>query len=585
MTTNIPFIHHRQSWHDTLAIDPESPALLTALQQVVRNAAALLGVQRCSVALIDATGMMLVTLAALLQPGEQLRRTRFHLHEGVAGWVAGRCEVALINSVHLDSRFKTLGDRPVGSMLCVPLLYNGACSGTLTVSSQETDAFDVRSIEMLTIMAEQGVVAISNVVRADMARQQAKHLETLMYFAQRIMTRREADDLYHTLLAALQRLIPCQQVEIQLYHEKSLELSTVARWSGSADGNDEDRDAYGQAGGVLQARVKLHETSSIAAAAIRHRHPLLRGSDLTQPSVSGEPALVELAVPFVSKDILYGVLTLKRSGAFSADDLRLVRNLSNSAAVALANVDATRARANFLSMMAHELRSPLHAINGYLDLALEGVGGDLNEQQHEFIQRARAGSEHLYALLEDLLFISRADSGQLRLNRALISLEEIVTNAVEELELTASDYGITINVHLPIISPRLYADAIRLQQVLRNLVGNALRFTPGGGQVTISARLEGREQDEQSTEPFAREAAVVKLQVRDTGIGIAPEFQERIFERFFQVPDVSSERSGGQGLGLAIVKMIVELHGGVVTVESAPGHGSTFTCLLPGVLS
>jgi PAS domain S-box-containing protein len=241
--------------------------------------------------------------------------------------------------------------------------------------------------------------------------------------------------------------------------------------------------------------------------------------------------------------------------------------------------DATRMKANFLSMITHELRSPLNAINGYLDLALGGIGGELNDQQREFMQRARAGSEHLYALIEDLLLASRADSGQLRMSREIIYLQDVIVNAVEELELSARDQGVAIEVEIVKDFPRLYADAVRLQQVLRNLISNALRSTPAGGQVTILARVE-MDPDASADE----EAPVVKLQVRDTGIGIAPEYHERIFERFYQVPGNTSAR-GGQGLGLPMVKMIVELHGGRVSVESAPGQGSTFTCILPCLLS
>ena len=243
--------------------------------------------------------------------------------------------------------------------------------------------------------------------------------------------------------------------------------------------------------------------------------------------------------------------------------------------------DATRMKANFLSMISHELRSPLNSINGYLDLTLTGIAGELNEQQRDFLQRARAGSEHLYALVEDLLLVSRADAGQMRLNRELTSIKEIVANAVEELELTARDYQITINVDIANDFPPIYADAVRIQQVLRNLVSNALHFTPPGGDVTIVARIINDEANASSEE----QEKSVEIQVRDTGYGIAPEYREHIFERFYQVPLTNAGRSGGQGLGLAIVKMIVELHGGRVTVESVPAQGSTFAFTLPGLLS
>jgi signal transduction histidine kinase len=234
-------------------------------------------------------------------------------------------------------------------------------------------------------------------------------------------------------------------------------------------------------------------------------------------------------------------------------------------------------QAKFLSMVTHELRSPINTINGYLDLALAGVAGELNEQQHEFVRRARSSSEELFALIEDLLLVARADAGQLRLNRGIVQLQGIIDDAMEEMEVTAADNRIAIVLDVSKKLPPLYADEVRLQQVVRNLLSNALRFTPAGGQVLVSACVEqnpGRLSDSSD-----EGGQMVKLQMRDSGCGIAPEFHERIFERFYQIPNTG--RTGGQGLGLASVWLIVELHGGSVMVESEPGKGSTFSCFLP----
>jgi signal transduction histidine kinase len=222
---------------------------------------------------------------------------------------------------------------------------------------------------------------------------------------------------------------------------------------------------------------------------------------------------------------------------------------------------------HFLSQVAHELRAPLNTINGYLDLTLEGMAGELNEQQREFIRRARASSEHLYALLEDILLISRADAGQLHLKRAMHSLEEVAEGAKEELELSAQDAGVCLEVALPADLPDLWIDAVRVQQILRNLFSNALRFTPAGGRATLNAQLLPPQQDQ--------EPHLVEIRVQDNGCGIPAEYHERAFERFFQVPRPEGGRSSGQGLGLAVVKEIVRLHGGRVWIESTPGMGCT----------
>lgn len=231
---------------------------------------------------------------------------------------------------------------------------------------------------------------------------------------------------------------------------------------------------------------------------------------------------------------------------------------------------------HLLSSVAHELRSPLNTINGFLDLTLEEVAGPLNEQQRDFIQRARAGSEHLYTLLEDLLLIARADAGQLRLHRSSCSLEELVEAAREDLELSAHEAEVTVEVALPADLPEISVDAIRVQQVVRNMLSNALHCTPAGGHVTVAACvLRGLQ---------AEEKPILEIRVEDNGCGIEPAYHERIFERFFRVPRPEGGRASGQGLGLTVVKLLVELHGGRVLVESEPGAGSTFIFTLDALV-
>ena len=224
-------------------------------------------------------------------------------------------------------------------------------------------------------------------------------------------------------------------------------------------------------------------------------------------------------------------------------------------------------KANFLSMVSHELRSPLQTISGYLDLALAGLGGDLAPKQAEFVRRARAGSEHMTALVDDLLLVSRRDAGEFSLNRHDTDLTSVVSDVAQELELLAEVAGVRLVVDLPREPLILRVDGPRMGQVVRNLMTNAIKFTPEGGTVTLS--LTGRNDE-------------VLLCVRDTGIGIAPEHVDKIFDRFFQVSKPGpNARAQGQGLGLAIVRIIVDGHGGAISVDTAPRQGSAFTVRLP----
>jgi signal transduction histidine kinase len=261
--------------------------------------------------------------------------------------------------------------------------------------------------------------------------------------------------------------------------------------------------------------------------------------------------------------------------ALTEERWTLLTLLARQAALVLSNArlnrqatQAEQARAGFLSSLTHELRGPLNAINGYLDLLLEDLAGELSEQQREFVQRARTGSEHLYTLLEDLLLTARVDAGQLRLKRERVFLADLASDVLEGLSLAARDAGVSLAVQIPPALPALDADAIRLQQILRNLLGNAVRFTPAGGQVLLAART--------LPEVTGSGCARVEISVRDTGCGVAPEYHTRIFERFFQLPNPAGGRLSGLGLGLAVAKTLVELHGGQIQIESTPGAGSTF---------
>ena len=289
-----------------------------------------------------------------------------------------------------------------------------------------------------------------------------------------------------------------------------------------------------------------------------------------------------MCVPLLDQEQFIATLTAysPQLNAFSQRQLHMLTLIGEQIVLVLhMSQRAEKAHSKMLSMITHELRAPINTINGYLDLALAGIAGELGAEQREFIQRARSGSESLFALIEDALFIARVDAGQLRLSREIVSLQEIIPNAVEEMELTAKDHDIAITLAIDERLPALYADATRLQHVLRNLLSNALHFTPPGGLVTVSALF-----DQINADAVERPRSVA-LQVKDSGCGIAPAFQQRIFEPFFQVPgNKELGYTGGQGLGLAVVRKIVELHGGHVSVESELGHGSTFLCTLPALL-
>ena len=213
-----------------------------------------------------------------------------------------------------------------------------------------------------------------------------------------------------------------------------------------------------------------------------------------------------------------------------------------------------------ISTVSHQLRTPLTSVRMALHLLLEEKVGSLTEKQEELLIAAKEDSERLYTILEQLLNISRIESGKAQIDQRVLSCNELVFESVEPFRRAAQDLGISLEVNLPDDLPEVIADTMLIAQVFANLLSNALKYTNPGGKVSISAEAT----DES-----------VLLSVSDTGQGIPSQYLKKILEQFFRVPGQGGD--SGVGLGLSIVQEIVSAHGGVVNVESREGEGSTFT--------
>jgi signal transduction histidine kinase/HAMP domain-containing protein len=226
---------------------------------------------------------------------------------------------------------------------------------------------------------------------------------------------------------------------------------------------------------------------------------------------------------------------------------------------------ANKHKSEFLANMSHELRTPLNAVLGYTELIQDGIYGEVRQTMADVLERIQQNGRHLLGLINDVLDLSKIEAGQLTLAPSDYSLRELVLDVVSATEALAAEKNLALEVDVPADLPRGRGDERRLTQVLLNLVSNAIKFTEAGS-VHIGAQLEDGN---------------FVVAVTDTGVGIAPEDRERIFEEFQQVDSSSTRRKGGTGLGLAIARRIVELHGGRIWVESTPGEGSTFSFTLP----
>ncbi|MCA9980862.1 MAG: hypothetical protein KDD89_08515, partial [Anaerolineales bacterium] len=232
-------------------------------------------------------------------------------------------------------------------------------------------------------------------------------------------------------------------------------------------------------------------------------------------------------------------------------------------------VEVDRMKSDFVSTVSHELRTPLTSIKGYTDLILMGATGELSEAQNRYLQVIKTNADRLQELVNDLLDISRLETGRTKLDLKLIEMPQIIDEVVNghlqgriRHENKEMNTEIVITAGLPLVN----GDATRITQVLTNLIDNAFNYTPAGGTITVLARHEKNK---------------VSVSIRDTGYGIDPAQQDKIFDRFYRADDARIQKVSGTGLGLPIVQSLVEMHGGELLLQSQPGQGSTFTFTLP----
>jgi signal transduction histidine kinase/DNA-binding response OmpR family regulator len=307
--------------------------------------------------------------------------------------------------------------------------------------------------------------------------------------------------------------------------------------------------------GAVAARALSRPILDLQQAASRLRE----GEFSTRLPENHRDELGDLAAAFnrmaTALQDLYANLEAKvaeRTATLKATNLELAR--------------ASQVKSEFLARMSHDLRTPLNAVIGFADLLLTQQVGPLTDKQERYLGHVANAGRHLMVLINDILDLTRVEAGKLEIHPELCHVPTILEETLALFRSQALARRITLAMEVGTPLGDLMADRIRLQQILHNLVSNAVKFTPEGGIVSVSARQIGLE---------------VELCVRDTGVGVPPEDHERIFEVYQQVGSAEG-RQKGTGLGLAITKRLVELHGGTIRLKSAPGQGSTFTVRLPG---
>ena len=279
---------------------------------------------------------------------------------------------------------------------------------------------------------------------------------------------------------------------------------------------------------------------------------------------------VEVRARFAAKELralaqTFGQMARELSGAYQTLEEKVSQRTSELQAANQELARANKLKSEFLANVSHELRTPLSAIIGFSQILLDGIDGPITDEQGQDISQVNKSGQSLLALINQILDLSKIEAGKMDLTPERVDLPALVTSVLESISPLAQEKGLRIDTRFGPGLPAVEADPGRLKQILINLLSNAVKFTERG-HIEIQAQPSGR---------------MVRIAVKDTGIGISAEAQRVIFEEFVQGDGSSTRRHGGTGLGLSIVRKLVEMHGGAITVVSQPGLGSTFTFTVP----
>jgi len=465
----------------------------------------------------------------------------------------------------------------------VPMLAGDKVVGVITLWREVVDAFDERTVALVTTFAAQGAIAIQNVQlflelqrRERELAQSVDELSAMGEISQAVGSTLDLDEVLTTIVTRAVHLSGAEGGSILEFEPETRRFRVrtcfgtsdemVATLRATAIGLDDTFMGRAAASGEARQAPDLEQEAADAHIDV------LRGA--------GWRSMI--AVPLLREDEIIGALIVRRTspGAFPDRTVELLETLASQSVVAIHNARlfrqlegktseleiAGRHKSEFLASMSHELRTPLNAVIGFSDVLLEQMFGEINERQQEYVRDIRDSGRHLLELINEILDLSKVEAGRMELELTALSLPDLLEHGMAMVRERATRHRIAVTLDVVPQVGIVWADELKLKQVVLNLLTNAVKFTPDGGSVEVTAAIAGDE------------AEVV---VRDTGIGIAEAEQARIFEAFQRGGREARTSTEGTGLGLTLSKRIVELHGGRLWMASRPGAGSTFGFAIP----
>jgi two-component system, NtrC family, sensor kinase len=494
-----------------------------------------------------------------------------------------------IPDVLADPEYQRAEGQRVGryrALLGVPMLREGALIGVFSLERTEAQAFTDKQIELVATFADQAVIAIENVrlltelqSRTQELARSVEELQALGEVSRAVSSTLDLEVVLSTVVARAVQLSAAsgggviyeydddtEEFRVRATHGMEAALSKALQEAPIRLGEG----AMGQAG-LTQAPVQSADIQDEHTVVLARVRPVL--TEAGYRSLLAMPLLLE-------QRIMGGLVVWRReSGLFDPAIVNLLQTFATQSALAIQNARlfreladkshqlevASQHKSEFLANMSHELRTPLNAIIGFSEVLSERMFGELNEKQEEYSKDIHASGQHLLSLINDILDLSKIEAGRMELELSDFHLPTALDSALTLVRERAGRRGIALQMNVDNRLGQIQADERKVRQVVLNLLSNAIKFTPEGGRIEVRATLQD---------------GLVEVSVSDTGVGIAPEDQDAIFEEFRQV-GTADKKAEGTGLGLTLCRKFVELHGGRIWVKSQVGVGSTFTFTIP----
>lgn len=551
------------------------------LDLVVRQAAELLGSEAGSLLLLDEESGDLVFRISSGPAGSKLVGLRIPANKGIAGAAFTENRPIISSDSRQDSRwyaqFDARADFVTRSLIAVPLNARGKTIGVLEVVNRQGPlSFTSQDSELLLSFAAQAAIAIENArlfTMTDQALQaRVEELTTIQVIDRQLNATLEYDAVMEQTLAWALRITGSSTGAIAALQQedsgtRGLRFLAQQGYGAALQDSTAGDQLWPLTRGLIGRTVALGTTA------------LVTNVEHDAHYVAVIPGMqAQLTVPIRREARVIGAIALESPAAasFTPERVAAVERLANHAAIAIDNArlfeqvqTANDAKTEFISFVSHELRQPMTSIKGYADLLSKNITGPLNEQQALFVDVIRANINRMDRLVQDLLDVSRIESGRLKLEIEPVAPAEITYEAIQAFEQALAQKSQHLHIDVSPDLPPVMGDRDRLIQVLTNLLSNANKYTPDGGHISVRAAIA------------TGDSPAVTWQVCDDGIGMTQDEVAQLFTKYFRSTNDAVRSIQGTGLGLVITRSIVELHGGHMAVESKSGVGTTFSFTLP----